>query len=133
MCVESIMSLGPQRDESNQSEAYTYQPTSVGIDEFDLYSGIIPLYHVILRIYNIFQHEYNVYEALYDHILIVHQEIYQYICRAAGDIRCVCGDILPSLPSKLRSRSVGAPYSRSNTNFFFQIFAPQIAHAYCTR
>ena len=36
--IYDIMSLGPQRDESNQSEAYTYLPTSVGIDEFALYT-----------------------------------------------------------------------------------------------
>ena len=31
-------------------------------------------------------HEYNVYEALFEHILIVHQEINRYICRDVGDI-----------------------------------------------
>ena len=50
--IYDIMSLGPQRDESNQSKAYTYLPTSVGIDEFDLYSGIIPLYYEYITSFN---------------------------------------------------------------------------------
>ena len=58
------------------------------IDEFELYSCNIPLYHIIQWIYNIFQHDYNMYnyKALFDHILIVHQEINWYICRVVGDI-----------------------------------------------
>ena len=48
-------------------------------------SYILFIYHCITS-YNIFQHEHNVYTVLFDHILIVHQEINWHICRIVGDI-----------------------------------------------